>query len=81
MEYLQQLQRFSKWTTPKRNVTVGDLVIIREESAFTTHWPLGRIISVFPGKDGKVRVVQVRTATSTFKRPTVKIALILPAEN
>lgn len=36
-------------------------------------WPLGRISKLHPGKDGQVRVVTVRTQTSTLKRPIVKL--------
>lgn len=79
-EYLQQLQQLHKWKTPQRNLSIGDIVLIKEDNPFTTHWPLAKVISTFPGQDGKVCVVQVKTATSTYKRPTSKIVLILPQQ-
>lgn len=36
-------------------------------------WPLGRIVEVFPGKDGIVRAVSVKTKTGTYSRPVVKV--------
>ncbi|GFW55554.1 hypothetical protein TNCV_119381 [Trichonephila clavipes] len=31
------------------------------------NWPMGRILEVFPGSDGLVRVVNVKTSTARFK--------------
>ena len=73
LEYLCHLQRFSKWNVPSRNLKVGDIVCIREESLFPTRWPLARVMQTHPGQDGKVRVVTVRTPAGTYKRPIVKI--------
>ena len=33
------------------------------------HWPLGRIIEVYPGKDGHVRVAKVQVGKEEFLRP------------
>ena len=51
-EYLQHLQRAIKWRKPKLNLQPGDVVIIKDDNAFTNHWPMGRITAVFLGKDG-----------------------------
>ena len=37
------------------------------------HWPLGRIVSVHPGKDGHIRVVEVRIGETVLTRPISKI--------
>ncbi|EFN72087.1 hypothetical protein EAG_06152, partial [Camponotus floridanus] len=47
--------------------------LVVDERYPPSKWPLGRIIQLHPGKDGQVRVVTVRTQTSTFKRPIVKL--------
>ena len=80
-EYLQQLQCLHKWKQSKRNINVGDIVLILEDSPFITRWPMARVTNTYPGQDGKVRVVQVRTATSSFKRTISKLALLLPPEH
>ena len=46
----------------------------------STTWPLGRIVEVFSGKDGLVRVVNVKTKSGIYKRPVNKLALLLPTE-
>ena len=60
---------------------VGDVVILKEDNLVPTKWPLARVLATYPGKDGLVRVVTVKTTTGIYKRPIVKIALLLPNED
>ena len=76
-EYLHTLQARTKWQRQTPNLQVGDIIILRADKTFACHWPLARIIEVFPGSDGLVRVATVKTATGTYKRPTVKMSLLL----
>ena len=46
-----------------------------------TKWPLAKVIQTHTGKDGLVRVVTIKTATGTYKRPVIKIALLLPSDS
>ncbi|XP_063543215.1 uncharacterized protein LOC134751700 [Cydia strobilella] len=62
-----------KWASHTEPPVVGDLVLLREENVPPLEWRRGRIISIRPGKDGVVRVVQVRTATGVLTRPTNRI--------
>ena len=55
-------------------------MLLREDSLIPAKWPLGKVTALHPGKDKFVRVVTVRTATGTYKRPVVKVALLLPVE-
>ena len=80
-EYLSSLRKFTKWHFPTRNLQVGDLVCLCEDNLVPTKWPLGRVVDTHPGDDGLVRVVIVRTSKGTYKRPVVKIALILPTDS
>jgi hypothetical protein len=73
IEYLTTLQARGKWTSPSNPVKVGMVVVVVEENNPPLQWPLGVIEGVFPGKDGIVRVVQVRTKTGLYKRPVVKL--------
>ena len=43
-------------------------------------WTVGRVVSVYPGQDGKVRNMKVKTRTGEYERPITKIAVIYPAE-
>ena len=46
-----------------------------------TKWPFDKVIQTHTGKDGLVRVVTIKTATGTYKRPVTKIALLLPSDS
>ncbi len=45
-----------------------------------TKWPLAKVIATHLGNDGLVRVAEVKTATSTYTRPTAKLALLVPVK-
>ena len=79
-DYLSSLRRFAKWHSPSRNLKIGDVVLLQEDTFVPNKWPLGRVVELHPGKDGIVRVVTVRTASSVYKRPIVKLALLLPTD-
>ncbi|XP_076660817.1 uncharacterized protein LOC143364246 [Halictus rubicundus] len=76
-EYLHQIQTRRKWTTTQPSLGVGDLVLVKSEATPPTKWPLARITDVHPGADGHVRVITVRTATTSFTRPVTKIVRLL----
>ena len=75
-EYLHIIQLRSKWLHETQNVKVGDLVIVLDESMSRKDWPLGRIIEVYPGKDGLVRSLKVQTAKNRYVRPINKVCLL-----
>ena len=78
-EYLPQLQQRQKWMKVKRNLSVGDLVLIVDLNLPRPQWPLGRVTEVFPDAQGQVRTVTVKTARSVFKRPISKLVLVQEA--
>ncbi len=80
-EYLTTLNKFTKWCYPQRNISVGDIAILREDNLVPTRWPLARVVQVYPGRDDLVRVVSVKTAQGIYKRPVTKIAVVLPVED
>ena len=80
-EYLNSLRRFSKWHQSAGSIRVGDIVTLREDNLTPPKWPLGRIIETHPGRDGHVRVVTVKTANGSYKRPITKIAPLLPSSS
>ena len=79
-EYLLQLQQRNKWKQTADNVEVGHLVIIKTHKSPLLVWELGRITEVFPGPDGKVRVVNIHTSRGTIKRPITQI-YVLPQQH
>ena len=58
-EYLQNMQPRRKWSSPRRNLTDGDVVLMREEGAHRNNWPMGRITEVIQSEDSQVRKARV----------------------
>ena len=48
-----------KWHTARRNVMVGDVVLIQDSNQVRGNRKLGKVSEVHPGEDGKVRKVEV----------------------
>ncbi|XP_051166617.1 uncharacterized protein LOC127284933 [Leptopilina boulardi] len=79
-EYLHQLITRNKWSSgSSSNIHVGQLVIIKEDNAPPLQWTTGRITATFPGQDGLIRVVMVKTKTGEYKRCIQNLCL-LPIE-
>jgi hypothetical protein len=51
-------------------------VIIKDETANRPLWRMGSIIELFPGKDGVIRSVRIKTAQGTYKRPVQKVCTL-----
>ena len=71
-EYLSQLVQRSN-ERKGTILTVGDVVLIGQDNRKRLDWPLGRIIDILPGKDGKVRVARVKTMYGELIRPVQRL--------
>jgi len=60
---------------PEPNLQVNYIVIVTDETMPRNVWPVRHILAVFPGDDGRVRSVRVKTATSMLTRPVSKLCL------
>ncbi|XP_068143524.1 uncharacterized protein [Drosophila tropicalis] len=79
-EYLKELHKRNKWRFPSTNLEVGDLVVLKDDNLPFNEWRLGRIHQAYPGSDGNVRVVELRTARGIVKRPVAKLIFLPPEE-
>lgn len=72
-EYLTTLQERSKWTKGVPNVKIDDMVVVVDNQNPPLLWRLGRIVELFPGTDGHVRVARILTRAGSVVRPVVKL--------
>ena len=81
-EYVRVSQPRQKWNVVRRNVAVNDVVLLVDNDTPRNRWTKGRVVEVFPGEDGLVRHVGVRTCRSEaiLKRPITKLVVLLKAE-
>lgn len=73
LDYLHHLQPKEKWTQQGDSLEEGGLVLIKDPNLPPLRWRLGRVIQTYPGADGVVRVVKVRTQQGVVTRPSVKL--------
>nr|XP_027232842.1 uncharacterized protein LOC113824303 [Penaeus vannamei] len=50
----------NKWHCEKRNLRVGDVVIVQDQNTIKGTWKLAEVCSIIPSSDGKVRDVEIR---------------------
>ena len=80
-EYLPILQQRQKWNQPRKNVQVGDIVLVPQENTPRSVWPLARVIEVHHNQsDRYVRSVKLKAATSVLERPICKIVILEEAQ-
>ncbi|XP_071052597.1 uncharacterized protein [Onthophagus taurus] len=72
-EYLHTIQQRAKWNKTYNNISPGTLVIIRNECFPPLTWKFGRVEECFPGRDGVIRVVTVKTAHGRLQRPVSQL--------
>ncbi|GFQ76157.1 integrase catalytic domain-containing protein [Trichonephila clavata] len=72
-EYLSHLQARVKWSVHNSNLRVNQLVLLKNPNTKLLKWNMGRILEVFPGNDGLVRVVEVKTSSGTLRRAINKV--------
>ena len=68
-EWLPLLSTRRKWKKPQDNIRVGDIVLVLSNDTPRAQWPIGRVVDVFPGKDGLVRVTDVLVNGKMLRRP------------
>ena len=59
-DYFPSMLIRQKWHTSKRDVRVGDVVLIQDSNLVRGAWKLAQVIRADPGRDGVVRDVDLR---------------------
>ena len=91
-EYLLSLQERQKWTRPRRTLSVGGVVMVKDLNLSRNGWQLARVAIVYPSKD-QIRKAQVALADSCLdknrkrsgplrylERPVQKLVLLMAVE-
>lgn len=84
-EYCSLLQKRQKWTTPKRSMKEGDVVLVCDNESPRNQWPLAVVTKVFPSSYQLVRKAQIMTSRDGekkfYERPVNKLVLLLAKED
>jgi hypothetical protein len=85
-DYFPSLLIRPKWHAQKRNMRVGDVVLMRDLNAVRGCWQMGQVTNVEPSADEMIRHVDVRykiptnKTFKTVKRAVQSLIVLLPAE-
>lgn len=74
-DYLLEQSVRKIWKTPKFEDLMGRIVLVKDDHLSRNEWLIGRIVEILPSKDGLVRNVVVKTASSRLRRAVQKLAL------
>ena len=87
-EYLHTLQLRHKWKTVTPCVSVDDIVLIRDKNLPRNLWPMGRVTSTDPSRDGLVRKVSLciaplpgKSQNRTIIRGITDLVLLIPSRS
>ena len=72
-EYAPTLVERKKWLLERKNLQVGDVVLVVDDRSPRGHWPMGLVIEVRKDKSGTVRSAQVKTSSNVYLRPVAKL--------
>jgi len=91
-EYLMNICDRQKWNKTRRNVCVGDIVLLIETEVPCMKWPMGKVVEVQKDADELVRRVKVQLSVksdreiksqkqpSVLERPIQKLVVLLEAD-
>ena len=73
-EWLPELNKRRKWLKGKRDLKIGDVVMVLSPNIGRGKWQIGRVTETYPGKDNHVRVVKVKVNDTEYVRPISKLS-------
>ena len=77
-EYLPTRLKRSKCSdSDQTSFRVNDIIWVLKDMTQRGIGPLGRVLDVYPGRDGQHRVVKVKTTYGTYVRPVCALARVL----
>ncbi|GIX92523.1 reverse transcriptase [Caerostris extrusa] len=72
-EYLSELIRSPQSFSKRRNLSLGDILLVDSDNTKTVKLAFGRILELFQGKDSVERVARLRVAKGEIIRPIQRI--------
>ena len=84
-EYLDSLQKRTKWREIHQNIKENDIVLVRDNAAYRNDWPLGIVVNAIASPDScgickaEIRIVH-DVATKTYTRSVTELILLTSEE-
>ncbi|KFD53967.1 hypothetical protein M513_05234 [Trichuris suis] len=77
-EYVPTLAPTQNKDANQPTITRDSIVLVVDPNAPRGQWLMGKVVHLFPGKDGIPRVAEVQTQYGLKRRPLVKVLELLP---
>ena len=75
--FVPNLQVRSKWFKNRENISIVDMILLKDDSIPRGKWNRAIVDDVFPGIDRRVRSARIRTNNNILNRPITKLILLL----
>lgn len=62
-----------KWQTEQEDMKENDVVLAVDLDTPREKWSLGRVLEIFSGTDGRVRVAKTKAENTMLKRPITRL--------
>lgn len=73
-EYIRNLPPMGSGKDPQcTDIMLGSVVLIKEDGKSRLQWPMGIVTRLFPGRDGLIRAVQLKTSKGTICRAVQRL--------
>ncbi|XP_066258252.1 uncharacterized protein [Euwallacea similis] len=72
-EYVSELPQRTKWKQNYGSLTIGSLVLLKDDNASPMKWKMGKVVEAFRGQDRVARVALIKTQSGHLKRCFSKI--------
>lgn len=76
VEYLPTLTKRTKWYNNSKEIQIGDIVIICDETLPRCTWEKGLVTDINRSRDNIVRSAVVKVDNKSYTRPVVKLAVL-----
>ncbi|GFX09213.1 integrase catalytic domain-containing protein [Trichonephila clavipes] len=73
IEYLGQLRQQSIKNYKDNPLSMGEIVLLEDNSKKRAYWSLARVLKLIPGCDGHIRLALIKTEHSEFLRPVQRL--------
>ncbi|XP_044597974.1 uncharacterized protein LOC123274434 [Cotesia glomerata] len=73
-EYISSLNVRTKWCTGQHSIGIRSVVLLKDDNLPPLQWSLGKVVKIDPGKDGIIRVVDVRIGKRVYTRNVRSLA-------
>ena len=80
LHFVPNLLPRNKWYKDRKNMAVGDIVLLINKDISRGKWNMGLVLEVYPGTDGRVRSARVKISSGEYNQPITGMTLLLTKE-